>query len=237
MPITVSFPHHLDGHHGEGLALGGVDLAIRHDGGAGLVLRDEDLPQPTPGAGGQPAHVVGDLHQVGGQGLQGPMGKDQGVLGGEGVEFVGGAVRKGRPVRWATSWAAAVSNPGGALSPVPTAVPPQGQLIEPVQGGSDHVPAVLQHGAPAADLLAEGDGHRILEMGAAGFHHVPVGVLQVLKADQHLLQGGEEPPVEGSSRCDVQGSGEGVVGALGQVHVVVGVEQVLPRLEVAPTGR
>ena len=113
---------------------------------------------------------------------------------------------------------------------------PQGQLIEPVQGGSDHVPAVLQHGAPAADLLAEGDGHRVLEMGAAGFHHVPVGVLQVLKADQHLLQGGEEPPVEGGSRCDVQGSGEGVVGALGQVHVVVGVEQVLPRLEVAPPG-
>ena len=73
-------------------------------------------------------------------------------------------------------------------------------------------------------------------MGAAGFHHVPVGVLQVLKADQHLLQGGEEPPVEGSSRGDVQGSGEGVVGALGQVHVVVGVEQVLPRLEVAPPG-
>ena len=36
-----------------------------------------------------------------------------------------GAVRKGRPVRSATSAAAASAKPGGALRPVPTAVPPR----------------------------------------------------------------------------------------------------------------
>ncbi len=33
--------------HGDGLALGGVDLA-RHDGGAGLILRQRQLPQSAP---------------------------------------------------------------------------------------------------------------------------------------------------------------------------------------------
>ena len=60
--------HDLDGHHGQRLALGGVHFA-GHDGGAGFVFRDENFTQPAPGAGGQPAHVVGDLHEVCRQGL------------------------------------------------------------------------------------------------------------------------------------------------------------------------
>ena len=81
--------HHLHRDHGHGLALGGVDLA-GHDGGAGLVFGDEDFAQTVAGAGGQPAHVVGDLHQVRRQRLERAVRKDDLVLAGQGVELVGG---------------------------------------------------------------------------------------------------------------------------------------------------
>ena len=80
--------HDLHGNHGQGLALGGVDLA-GHDGGAWLVGGNGDFSQTQPGAGGQPAHIVGNFHQVAGKSLQRPMGEHQLVLGGQGVEFVG----------------------------------------------------------------------------------------------------------------------------------------------------
>ena len=79
--------HDLDGHHGDGFALGGVDLA-GHDGGAGLVFGNEDLAQTVAGAGGQPAHVVGDLHHIGGKSLDGAVSKDELILRGKGVELV-----------------------------------------------------------------------------------------------------------------------------------------------------
>ena len=57
----------LDGDLAERLALGRVDLA-GHDRRAGLVLRDAQLADARPRAGGVPAHVVGDLQGGGGQG-------------------------------------------------------------------------------------------------------------------------------------------------------------------------
>ena len=82
--------HHLGAQHGEGLALGRVDLA-GHDGGSGLVLGDEQLPQPAAGAARQPAHVVGDLHEGGCQRLEGTVGVNLGVTRRQGLELVGGA--------------------------------------------------------------------------------------------------------------------------------------------------
>ena len=53
---------HLDADHHHGLALGRVDLA-RHDRGARLVRREHQLAESAARARGEPAHVVGDLHQ------------------------------------------------------------------------------------------------------------------------------------------------------------------------------
>jgi len=46
--------------HGEGLALGGVDLA-GHDAAPWLVLRKAQLPQAAPGPTTQEPHIVGYL--------------------------------------------------------------------------------------------------------------------------------------------------------------------------------
>lgn len=53
---------HLRADHGHCFALRGVDLA-RHDGGAGLVLRQTQLAQAAARAGAQEADVVGHLHE------------------------------------------------------------------------------------------------------------------------------------------------------------------------------
>src|SRR5690606_41318250 len=78
---------HLAAHHGERLRLSRIDLP-RHDRAARLVLRDADLPQPAAGTARQPADVVGDLHESGGQHL-GRAGRfHDRVVGGEGGELV-----------------------------------------------------------------------------------------------------------------------------------------------------
>src|SRR6202012_1597619 len=71
---------------------GRVDFA-GHDGGARFVVGDMDLADAAAGAGGQHPDVVGDLHQADGNGLEGAVGFHDGVVGGEGFEFIGGGYK------------------------------------------------------------------------------------------------------------------------------------------------
>ena len=81
--------HHLHRDHSDGLTLGGVHLA-RHDRGARLILRNGNLADAAAGTGRQPADVVGHLHQVAGQCLQGAVGEHIGILGGQRMVLVVG---------------------------------------------------------------------------------------------------------------------------------------------------
>ena len=163
------------------------------------------------------------------------MGEGEGVLGGQRVELVGGRA-EGQAGEFCGGFGGSLAKPGGGVQPGAHGGAAQGQLIQAVQGGADHVPPVLDHGAPAADLLPEGDGHGVLQMGPAGLDDAGVLLLQPLQADEHGLDGREEPLIQRRHRRDVQGGGEGVVGALGHVHVVVGVQQGFPGLVVAVAG-
>lgn len=80
--------HDLRGDHGEGLALGGVDLA-GHDGRSGLVLGERELAEAAAGAGAEVADVVGDLHERDGDDVEGARGLDDGVVGSETLKLVG----------------------------------------------------------------------------------------------------------------------------------------------------
>jgi len=86
--------HDLSADHGERLALGGVDLA-GHDGGAGLVLGEDQLAQTAAGAGAEIAHILSDLEQRGGQGVKGAGSLDDGVVGGQNLELVGSGLELG----------------------------------------------------------------------------------------------------------------------------------------------
>lgn len=93
-----------------------------------------------------------------------------------------------------------------------------------LQGGDDHGPVLLQHGAPAADLLGEAQGHRVLQVGAADLDDVPILLLQPLQRGSEQVEGRQQPAGDGAHRRNMHGSGEGVVTALGHVYMVVGVE-------------
>ena len=54
----------LYGNHRQGLSLGWVHLP-RHDGGARLILWNVQLTESGARSGGEPTHVIGELHQRG----------------------------------------------------------------------------------------------------------------------------------------------------------------------------
>ena len=70
----------LDADHRHGFALRGIHLA-GHDGRPGFVLRNDEFTQAATRTGGQPADVVGNLHQRRGQGFHRALGKDDFVVG------------------------------------------------------------------------------------------------------------------------------------------------------------
>jgi hypothetical protein len=82
------------------------------------------LAEAAARARGQPAHVVGDLHQRAGEGLERAVQADQRVVPGERGELVGGGdegqAGQAGDVRRAGDGVAF----GWVLRPVPTAVPP-----------------------------------------------------------------------------------------------------------------
>ena len=226
--------HDLYGHHGHGLALGGIDLA-GHDGGAGLVFGDPNLPDAAAGPAGQPAHVVGHLHHIRRQRLQRPVGKHQIVLRRQGVELVGiraegqaGELRHLRRHRGIEA--------GGRVDARAHRRAAQRQLIQAAAGALELPANRLKHSAPAGDLLREADGRGILQMGAPDLDAVPVGLLQTEAGCDHVVQSRKQPPAQLLHRGNVHGRGKRVVGTLGHIHGIVGVKQLLPRQRVAPVG-
>ena len=74
-------------HHGDGLALGGVDLAW-HDGAAGLILRQRQLSQATAGAGAKESDIIGNLHDGAGNDIAGTRHLHHGVMAGQSLKLV-----------------------------------------------------------------------------------------------------------------------------------------------------
>ncbi len=79
---------YLAAQHRQRFRLRRVDLA-RHDGAARLVFRDIEFPDAAARTAGQPAHVVGDFHQRGGERLQRAVRMHHPVARSERLELVG----------------------------------------------------------------------------------------------------------------------------------------------------
>ena len=142
------------------------------------------------------------------------MGEDQLIPAGEGMELVGGGDKGLSGEGCHLACHGGVEALGGVEAGAHSGAA-QGQLAEGGQGGTDEPGVPLQGGAPAADLLTQGDGHRVLEVGAARLDHIGVLPLQPLQGAGQPPQGGEESVLQGQYPGDVHGGGEGVVGGLG----------------------
>ena len=114
---------HLHADHRQRLGLRRVHLA-RHDRRAGLVLREDQLAEPGPRPGAEPADVVGDLHEAHRERLHRAAGEHEVVVRRRARRTCSRAEVNGSPVISAIFAAARSANSGCVLRPVPTAVPP-----------------------------------------------------------------------------------------------------------------
>ena len=144
-----------------------------------------------------------------------------------------GAVTKGRPVSSASFAATRTANSGCALRPVPTAVPPRASSQQVGQRGLEMLQAVVELGHVARELLAQGQGRRVLQMGAADLHDVREGLGLRVKRVAQVTHVRDDLVLQRLHRGHVHGRREDVVAGLALVHVVVGVDEAL----LAPLAR
>ena len=211
--------------HGEGLALCGVDLA-GHDGGARLVLGQLQLTKTAAGTGAEETDVLGDLEEGGGESVELAVGLDNGVVGGKGLELVGGSDElvaghlgdlSGDVLGEALEGVDTCSNGCSSLSQHP----------EAGQRRLDALDAVVKLCDVARELLAEGQGCGILQVCAANLDELLPLVALLLQGVAQAGEGGEERLLEVEDGGDVHDGREGVVGGGRHVDVVVGVDRLL----------
>jgi hypothetical protein len=198
-----------------------VDLA-RHDAGAGLCGGQGDVTEPGSGPGGQQPEVVADLGEFDRDPLEhaGEVDERAGVLGG--LHQVGGQGQRD----------------SGQLPQVPDGPGAESRVgVEPGSDGGAAQVDLGQHGAdpgqpvdvlaerhrPGGQLLAQGHGYGVLQLGAAHLDDVPEPVCLDL-AD--LLQVPElgQKRLGGVPDRDAGRGGVDVIGALPGVDVVQRVQ-------------
>lgn len=217
--------HNLGADHGQGLALGGVNLA-GHDGRTGLVLGEVQLAETAAGAGTEVTDILGDLEQRAGKGVQGAGGLDDGVVSSQDLELVGGGLELG---------ASHLGDLGGnglveALEGVQTGTDSGTTLSEEAQVGNAGLNALdvaVKLSDVARELLSESEGGGILQVGTANLDDVVEVLNLLLQGVTQALEGGEQGVLELHNGGNVHNGGEGVVGGSGHVDVVVGVDGLL----------
>ncbi len=86
-----------------------------------------------------------------------------------------------------------LANRGGALSPVPTAVPPEGELAQARQHVEQAGSPELDLPGPSRRLLPERDRRRVHQVGAPGLHCLRVLAGQPAQLGVQVVERGHEP--------------------------------------------
>lgn len=214
--------YYLGAAHSDGLALGGVDLA-GHDGRTRLVLGKGELTETATGAGAEEPNVVGDLHKSAGEGVQGPGEVHKRVLGSESLELV---VSSSKGVAGILGQVL-----GNSLSETDVGVETSadssaslGDLVHIIKRLNNTLLALLQLVDVGAKLLTEGQGSSILSVGTANLDNVRELVALQGEGLSETDQLGQEALISLQNGRDVHDRGEGVVGGLTSVNIVIGVD-------------
>ena len=169
-----------------------------------------DFAEAAAGAGGEPADVVRDFHEIGRECLQCTVGVDQFRLGGQRVVLI---------FRRAEGLAGELGDGLCGLSV---------KALRGIQTGADSGAAERQRGerrdaranqlavsleraSPTADFLGEGNRNRILEVGSAGFHDALIAGLELPEAGNQCVERGQKFIFQSKDRRDVHCGREGVV--------------------------
>ncbi len=106
-------------------------------------------------------------------------------------------------------------------------MPPLREGVDAREGLLDAGDAEANLSGVARELLAQGDGGRVLEVRAADLDDVLERSRLVLEGFQEVPQGRDQEAVDLARDRDVDGRREAVVGRLAPVHVIVGVDRLL----------
>ena len=162
--------HHLHSDHGQGFALRGIHLA-GHDGGAGLVFGERQFAEAAARPGSQPANVVGDFHERGGQRFQRAAGEDDFVVRGERCEFVGMRA-EGKSGELGDFARSALREFRMRVEPGADSGAADGQIVEASAERVDALYVAVEQADPAGKFLAHRQRRGVLQVRAADFDDV-----------------------------------------------------------------
>ena len=217
--------HDLGGDHGEGFGLGGVHFA-GHDGGAGLVVGNDDFANAGTGTAAEHANVIANFHERNGDALEGAGEFDHGIVGGEGFKLVGsryeGLAGEFRDFGGYVLGVACRGVEAGANGC--SAEGEFGHHAECVFDGPDAVVELLD---VAGKFLAQGEGGGVHEVRSARFDDVFKRFTFCSENGAQMLHTGKRHVDDLEVSRNVHRGGEGVVGRLRLVDVVVGVQDLV----------
>ena len=131
----------------------------------------DQLAQAAARAGSQPADVVGNLHQRGGQRFHRALREDDFVVRRKRGELV--AVRaEGKSGQFGDLLGGALGEFRMRVQSGADGRSADGQIVEAVQHLLQALDVALEQAGPAAEFLADGQRHRVLQMGAADLYDV-----------------------------------------------------------------
>ena len=192
--------HDLDGDHSDGFALRRVDFA-GHDGAARFIFRDADFADAAARSRRQPADVVGDFHEVAGQGFEHAVDDDEFVLTGQGLELVRRRM-EGRARQLADDFGKAHIVAFRAVDARADGRAAHGQVAEEIDALDQHIPVALNHAGPAAEFLAQRQRCGILQVGPADLDDV---LESFLFGPERLIEGSEIVDEGGNASGDTVG--------------------------------
>ncbi len=197
-------------HHGHGLALGGIHLS-RHDGTSRFIGRDPDLPDPATGSAGQPADVVGDLHETARNGFRDAAGLHDGVMSGQSFELV---VRrlKGKPGDPGDFLRRQGVKTDRGIETRPHGGAPQGNPVKVPKAVFGPLHAEGDLFRIAGKFLSQRDGRGVLQVGPADLHDSFKGRHLFVQRLFQMGKGGNQLMMDRFRRRDVHGGGKRVVG-------------------------
>ena len=217
--------HNLRANHGEGFALGRVHLP-RHDRGAGLILGEEQLIQTAARTRSKVADVLGDLEERAGKGVQGTRGLDNGIMGSQDLELVGGGLELsashfgdlgGNGLVEALESVQASANSSTTLRQI-------AEVRQRILGALD---VTVKLGDVARELLTKSQRGSILQMGTTDLDELVKLLNLSLERIAQALQGRQEEVLDVQDSSNVHGSREGVIGGGRHVDMVVRVDRLL----------
>jgi hypothetical protein len=190
-----------------------------------------DLAEAGAGAGGEQAEVVADLGELHGHALEhaGEVHEGAHVLGGF-DEVDGGDQGQAGDLGQVAAGGLGVA--GGGVQAGADGGGAEVDLVDQQVGFGQAEPVLADGDGVGAEFLAQGHGNGVLELGAAHFDHGAefqglwrAGFLEFGQRVEQL-PGGEDG-------AELHRGGVDVVGGLGEVHVVVGVQPGVVALGVA----